>query len=116
MVDGDGKNFYPTNAIWMTDGYGDYVRHYLRAMASNPQVSPEENHLLRTSSVIKKINYNNQSIDYIAFDDKGKELLRLKNKPASVKGANKWLWKSLDSGGVLSVSRKGDKHVTIAFN
>jgi hypothetical protein len=34
MVDEDGKNFYPTNAIWMTDGYGDYVRHYLRAMAS----------------------------------------------------------------------------------
>src|SRR5690606_41995709 len=31
MVDTDGKNFYPTNAIWMTDGYGDYVRHYLRA-------------------------------------------------------------------------------------
>lgn len=42
MVDTDGKNFYPTNAIWMTDGYGDYVRHYLRAMAAVPQLAPRE--------------------------------------------------------------------------
>jgi hypothetical protein len=41
MVDCAGKNFYPTNAIWMTDGYGDYVRHYLRAMAAAPQLAPD---------------------------------------------------------------------------
>jgi hypothetical protein len=58
MVDNDGKNFYPTNAIWMTDGYGDYVRHYLRAMAAAPQLAPaNKDHLLRTSSVVKKISY-----------------------------------------------------------
>jgi len=26
MVDDDGKNCYPRDEVWMTDGYGDYVR------------------------------------------------------------------------------------------
>jgi hypothetical protein len=36
MVDNDGKNRYPQDEVWMTDGYGDYIRHYLRAMAYSP--------------------------------------------------------------------------------
>jgi hypothetical protein len=115
MVDEDGKNFYPTNAIWMTDGYGDYVRHYLRAMASYPQLAPEANHLLRSSSVIQKIYYTNESIDYTAFEKKGEELFKLKSKPVSVNGADNWVWKPMVSGGVLSVSRNGNRHVTITF-
>ena len=39
-VDADGKNRYPNDDIWLTDGYGDYVRHYLRAMASFPELAP----------------------------------------------------------------------------
>ena len=30
-------DYYPRTDIWMTDGYGDYVRHYIRAMAAAPQ-------------------------------------------------------------------------------
>jgi hypothetical protein len=115
MVDDDGKNFYPTNAIWMTDGYGDYVRHYLRAMASYPQLAPEENHLLRTSSVIRKITYRKKQIDYTTFDGTGNELLKLTTKPASVTGAAKWTWKELKYGGVITISRKNSKHLTILF-
>ncbi len=56
MVDTDGKNRYPRDDNWLTDGYGDYVRHYLRAMASAPELAPEDqNHLLRTTSVIQSI-------------------------------------------------------------
>ena len=55
-VDADGKNKYPGDDIWLTDGYGDYVRHYLRAMASSPDLAPDgQNHLLRSSSVIQAI-------------------------------------------------------------
>ena len=55
-VDADGKNKYPGDDIWLTDGYGDYVRHYLRAMASSPDLAPDgQNHLLRSSSVIQTI-------------------------------------------------------------
>ena len=58
MVDDDGKNCYPNDEIWMTDGYGDYVRHYLRAMAWKPDLAPsDQTHLLSSTSVIQLIEY-----------------------------------------------------------
>ena len=99
----------------MTDGYGDYVRHYLRAMASYPQLAPAGNHLLRTSSVIKNIVYGSQNIEYTAFDGDGKELLKLQAKPASIKGADEWVWKELTDGGVLTILRKNMNHIIIIF-
>ena len=116
MVDEDGKNFYPTNAIWMTDGYGDYVRHYLRAMASAPQLAPQnENHLLRSSSVVKNIRYEKNKITYSTFDNRGKELLRLTTKPKKVKGAEHWKWNDLNIGGTISIARTKSKLVIIEF-
>ena len=57
-VDDDGKNRYPRDDVWLTDGYGDYVRHYLRAMGAFPELAPaDQNHLLRTSSVLRSIEY-----------------------------------------------------------
>ncbi|HEX2971776.1 MAG TPA: hypothetical protein VHP11_05555, partial [Tepidisphaeraceae bacterium] len=54
MVDADGKNRYYNDDIWLTDGYGDYIRHYLRAMASFPELAPaDQNHLLQSSSIIQ---------------------------------------------------------------
>ena len=40
MVAEDGRNRYPYDMVWLTDGYGDYVRHYLRAMAAAPELAP----------------------------------------------------------------------------
>jgi hypothetical protein len=115
MVDDDGKNFYPTNAVWMTDGYGDYVRHYIRAMASYPQLAPEGNHMLRSSSVVKKIVYGKTHVAYETFDNNGHELLKLRSKPSSVSGADKWTWKELITGGVITISRKTSNNVTIVL-
>ena len=57
-VDADGKNQYPRDDNWLTDGYGDFVRHFIRAMASDPELAPgNQEHLLRTSSVIRSIEY-----------------------------------------------------------
>lgn len=123
MVDDDGKNFYPTNAIWMTDGYGDYTRHYLRAMAAAPQLAPENaDHLLRTSSVVKKISYQPSAIIYSPFDNSSEELFRLTSKPKEVKvngtilkevtddSSEGWIWQSLNKGGVFKIKHiKGDK-------
>jgi hypothetical protein len=68
-VDTDGKNRYIRDDNWLTDGYGDYVRHYLRAMASAPELAPEDqNHLLRTSSVLQSIDYGSAAIRYTKFD------------------------------------------------
>ncbi|MBZ5594819.1 MAG: hypothetical protein LAP39_21450 [Acidobacteriia bacterium] len=78
MVDADGKNRYPRDENWLTDGYGDYVRHYLRAMASFPELAPEDqNHLLRTSSVIQNISYGADAITYTKFDNVSAERFKL---------------------------------------
>jgi hypothetical protein len=78
MVDTDGKNRYPRDDNWLTDGYGDYVRHYLRAMASFPELVPDDqNHLLRTTSVIQRIEYGDDAIAYTKFDSISTERLKL---------------------------------------
>jgi hypothetical protein len=78
MVDTDGKNRYPRDENWLTDGYGDYVRHYLRAMASFPELAPQDqNHLLRTTSVIQNIEYEANAITYTKFDAASNERFKL---------------------------------------
>lgn len=87
-VDTDGKNRYIRDDIWLTDGYGDYIRHYLRSMASAPELAPDDqNHLLRTSSVIQQISYQPESIVYRKYDPHSIERFKVgTGSPASVKG------------------------------
>ncbi|MGE5609628.1 MAG: hypothetical protein ACM359_10270 [Bacillota bacterium] len=78
MVDIDGKNRYPKDDIWLTDGYGDYVRYYLRAMASFPELAPsDQNHLLRTSTTLQNIQYGFGAITYTKFDANSTERLKM---------------------------------------
>ena len=77
-VDTDGKNRYIRDDNWLTDGYGDYVRHYLRAMAAAPELAPaNQNHLLRRTSVIQTIQYTPSVIRYVKFDAASSELLKM---------------------------------------
>jgi hypothetical protein len=89
-VNDDGKNRYPYDDIWLTDGYGDYVRHYLRSMASAPELAPDDqNHLLRSSSIIQNIAYSPNRITYQKFDVKSEERLKLGGGiPTSVTGGS----------------------------
>jgi len=92
-IDTEGKNRYIRDDIWLTDGYGDYIRHYLRAMASTPELAPEDqNHLLRTSSVIQEISYRPERITYRKYDRFSTERFKIgQGTPASAKGATmKW--------------------------
>ncbi len=127
MVDDDGKNFYPTNAIWMTDGYGDYVRHYLRAMAAAPQLAPENSdHMLRSSSIVRKVSYQPQSISYTTFDDRSEETFRLQSKPKKItlngmelkeisgNLTEGWIWQSLEGGGILKIKKENGKSIEIS--
>jgi hypothetical protein len=88
MVDTDGKNRYYRDDIWLTDGYGDYVRHYLRAMAAAPELAPpDQNHLLRTSSVVRSIEYGSDTIAYEKWDAASRERLKLGAwEPGAVEG------------------------------
>ena len=89
-VDTDGKNRYIRDDNWLTDGYGDYVRHYLRAMAAAPELAPaDQNHLLRTTSVIQTIQYTPSEIRYSKFDSTSTELFKMGSwTPKSVQGGS----------------------------
>lgn len=103
MVDHDGRNRYPRDEIWMSDGYGDYVRHYLRAMAAWPELAPAgQTHLLSSTSVVQEVGYrgtpdfsnrNHGTADaprgrvmaaYVTDQRSGLEVLRVPAKPTAV--------------------------------
>jgi hypothetical protein len=140
MVDFDGKNCFPTDEPWLTDGYGDYVRHYLRAMATYPVLAPVEDHILSTSSVIHQADYKGHFKKYLSvefdkpdtskvlvyyrtFDNDGIELIKLKAKPSAVllndnplkeiTAGEGYIWSALEKGGVLTVRRKNGNKVII---
>ncbi len=126
MVNDDGESTYPSNRTWMTDGYGDYVRHYLRAMGAFPELSPmDQNHLVKSSSVVQFIQYNKDRIEYETYDDASTEVLRLTSKPEEIlvndskisdsdlSGNSTWSWTSLNKGGMLTIIHKTGKKITI---
>jgi len=143
MVDDDGKNRYPQDENWLTDGYGDYVRHYLRAMAAAPELAPgNEEHILYSSSIIQQAGYRGHInkfltpvvtadadkaiVFYSTFDKSGTEIIRLSKKPSAVlldkekmtetnSGTQGYTWKPLEKGGVLEIRRQKGSRVAI-FN
>lgn len=127
-VASDGRNRYIRDDIWLTDGYGDYVRHYLRAMAAMPELAPAcETHLLGSSSVVTSIVYTPGFVEYETFDGNSTEVLRLDQKPSMVtadgivlqeadnRSDTRWIWSALNNGGVLRIIKEGQRNVVINF-
>ena len=141
MVDTDGKNRYPQDENWLTDGYGDYVRHYLRAFAAMPSLAPaDEDHILSSTSVVQFAEYKNSRYKKYQFDEQpagtiklkcntygkqGREIIRLTSKPAKIlfnrKQANEntgdkvegFKWHELSVGGLLIINRTNADEVII---
>jgi hypothetical protein len=131
MVDYDGKNRYPMDENWLTDGYGDYVRHFLRAMGALPELAPtDEEHILFSSSVIQEVEYKNPDqknirLQYTAYDKKGTEKIHLLNKPSQVQlngvsiyvsdnpGVDSYSWQPLKKGGLLKINRVNGNEITV---
>jgi len=87
---------------WFSDGYGDYMRHFQRGMASVPEWAPaKENHILGSTSVVRDVTYKDKVITYTTFDPNSTEVLRLKSKPKAVYagGQMKKLVSRLSAGG-----------------
>ncbi len=73
------------NNQWFSDGYGDYIRHFMTGMAAAPEWSPSnQTHLLRSSSVVKNITYGINNVSYITYDSSAKEVLHLNFNPVTV--------------------------------
>ncbi len=127
-VASDGRNRYIRDDIWLTDGYGDYIRHYLRAMAAMPELAPaDKNRLLGSSSVVRSAKYRANRIEYITWDNSATELLRLRSKPESLTvndiAINEetslqeegWSWKPLQNGGILKVYHNSGNAINILY-
>lgn len=71
--------------VWFSDGYFDYVPHFLDGMAALPEMAPAgQDHLLYSSSIVTEIHYLPRRISYRTFDPRGRELLRLSFPPSRV--------------------------------
>ena len=47
------------NNIWWTDGYGDYIKHFMESLGSVPEWAPQsQSHLLRSTSVVRSVQYS----------------------------------------------------------
>lgn len=127
-VDVDGKNRYPRDDVWMTDGYGDFVRHYLRAMAAAPELAPAgQDHILRSTSVVTRLQNSPGTLTYATFDEDATETLRLARKPARVRIGTGlvlrevndlapgpgWIWQPMAKGGVMRIRHQTNKDVVI---
>jgi len=101
--------------IWFSDGYVDYIRHFMEGLAAIPEWVPVGNHLLKSTSTVQKIKYETNKISFTTFDNQSEVVLRLATKPKSVTVSGKtlkelnqlngdgYVWKALDKGGVLKV-------------
>jgi hypothetical protein len=81
---GEDKN----EGWWFSDGYGDYIRHFLVAMGAVPDWAPRgENHVLRSTSVVSHVAYAPTRIAWTTFDPDSTETLRVVARPTSVTSA-----------------------------
>lgn len=76
---------YPNN-VWFTDGWGDFIRHFVIGMGAQPEWAPAgQNHLLRSTSVVKSVTYGpGNEVRYTTYDASATEVLRLAFVPSSV--------------------------------
>jgi hypothetical protein len=96
-VSPDGQQGY-----WFSDGYADYIRHFLHGMAAVPEWAPlHENHLLRSSSLVQTIAYQPAQVSYHTYDGTATDVLRLGFRPARVVVGNRQLMprSTLDTEG-----------------
>ncbi len=114
--------------IWFSDGYTDYIRHFMQGLGAIPEWAPAgENHLLKSSSVIQHIKYTSKKIEIKSFDKVFTQVYRLAKKPVHVKGNNliikeskslipgSYTWIPLQRGGVLKVAVKNCNNLEITL-
>lgn len=112
---------------WFSDGYGDYIKHFIDGMAAIPEWAPAgENHLLSSTSIVQKINYDTKRIAYRTFLPASTEVLRLKSLPKQIIVDGKalkyldklttgegWNWEKLKDEGILHINHLNGRNVEI---
>jgi hypothetical protein len=81
-VDIDGPD---VNNEWFTDGYADYIRHFMTGLGAVPEWAPfNQTHLLRSSSIVKAISYGTNNVNYTTYDGDATDVLHINFNPVSV--------------------------------
>ncbi len=81
-----------SQTIWFSDGYGDYIRHFMAGLGSVPEwAPPRQNHLLRSTSIVRSVSYQPEEVTYSTFDGDSTEVLRLAFAPQRVTAEGKEL-------------------------
>jgi hypothetical protein len=90
---GEDKN----EGWWFTDGYGDYIRQFMTGLAAVPEwAPPDEDHVLRSSSVVRSVEYGPRSMRYETFDEAASETLKLSADPVRVVAGDQELARRAD--------------------
>ncbi len=115
-------------AAWFSDGYSDYIKHFLDGLAAIPEWAPAgENHLLGTTGIVQKITYNTKKITYRTFLPSSTEVLRLAGLPKQITvdgkvlrhvddltGGEGWKWEKMKDGGILRINHINGRNVEIS--
>ena len=73
------------NNQWFTDGYADYIRHFLTSMQAFPEWAPGgQTHLTGSTSMVRTISYAADGVQYTTLDPSATDSLRVAFTPASV--------------------------------
>lgn len=110
--------------IWFSDGYGDYIRHFMAGIGSIPEWAPAgQNHILRSSSIVTHVSYGTSRVAYETFEKNAVEVIRLSFEPARVTASGEKLEKLSDLNapgwtfdaktGVLRIRHEKAKHMEI---
>lgn len=108
--------------IWFSDGYTDYIRHFMEGLAAIPEWVPEgENHVLRSQSVIQQIEYKSSGIVIKTYDKMGNIKCKLTKKPKAIKldkiniNPSDFKWQNLSNGGVLTIVHSDADLIEIVY-
>lgn len=94
----DPPDYY--NQCWFTDGYFDYIPHFLDGMAALPDMAPDAtDHLLRSSSVVTSVSYRPRRVEYRTYEAEAADVLKLTFRPMQVSSGNTTLSQATDGIG-----------------
>jgi hypothetical protein len=121
-VENDGfTNTYFRNGgyAWTTDSFGDFLFHYMEAIAAIPEWAGSRNYVLKSTGTITKVSYIDTSrVVYSAFDESGTDKLKLTKEPVSVtvdgSDIKSYTWDNTSK--VLIINRLNGKNVEVILN
>jgi Concanavalin A-like lectin/glucanases superfamily/Bacterial Ig-like domain len=114
------------NQIWFTDGYGDYIRHFMDGIAAVPEWAPAgQTHLLGSTSIVRGVSYATANeVTYQTVDATATDSLRVAFTPTVVTVDGQTLaqradltqpgWTYNSSTGAVRVRRTSGTSVRIA--